>query len=361
MIQKNEIQKEALDVIKKHDRCTVVMSMGLGKTLLGLLDMAQSYNEYSSFLVVAPKVSIYLSWIEDAKKFDLEHLLEHITFTTYRSLSKKSLHYQKIYLDECHNLLPTHKKWLKSYSGAILGLTGTPPTIKDKEKHDLVSSFCPVVYTKNVSFAVDNKILNDYKIYIHHIDLDKSKNTKFGKGYASEEIIYKFWSNKLSEEINSPRPNKLAILNLSIMRMRALQTFASKTNYAKKFLDKSSSKTIVFANTKKQADSICKTSYYSGKANAEKNLVDFKSGKIMQLSCVLQLSEGITIPELKRGIILHAYGNNRKSSQRIGRLLRLNPNETSEIHILCYRNTIDEKWVSDSLLDFDQTKIQILC
>lgn len=81
----------------------------------------------------------------------------------------------------------------------------------------------------------------------------------------------------------------------------------------------------------------------------------------MQLSCVLQLSEGITIPELKRGIILHAYGNNRKSSQRIGRLLRLNPNETSEIHILCYRNTIDEKWVSDSLLDFDQTKIQILC
>jgi len=361
MNQKDEIQKEALAVIKKHNRGTIVMSMGLGKTLLGLLDMAQNYNEYSSFLVVAPKISIYQSWIDDAHNFNLEYLLEHITFTTYRSLSKKSLGYQKIYLDECHNLLPTHKAWLNSYSGSILGLTGTPPTSRDKVKHGLLSSFCPVVYTKSVSFAVDNKILNDYKIYIHHLDLDNTKNTKFGKGFASEQIIYKFWSNKLAEAINNPRPSKLTIQNLSIMRMRALQTFASKTNYAKRFLNKSSDKTIVFANTKKQADAICKTSYYSGKTTAEKNLDDFKLGKIMQLSCVLQLSEGITIPELKRGIILHAYGNNRKSSQRIGRLLRLNPHETSEIHILCYRDTVDEKWTNDALSDFDQTKIQILC
>jgi superfamily II DNA or RNA helicase len=78
---------------------------------------------------------------------------------------------------------------------------------------------------------------------------------------------------------------------------------------------------------------------------------------IKKLSTVLQLSEGVNIPDLKQGIIMHAYGNERKASQRIGRLLRLNPDDKSIIHILCYMNTADEKWVKDALEGFDQSKI----
>ena len=55
---------------------------------------------------------------------------------------------------------------------------------------------------------------------------------------------------------------------------------------------------------------------------------------------------------------MHAYGNERKSSQRIGRLLRLNPTETSIVHILCYKGTVDETWVGEALKDLDQTKIK---
>ena len=82
-----------------------------------------------------------------------------------------------------------------------------------------------------------------------------------------------------------------------------------------------------------------------------------KNNKINKLSCVLQLSEGVNIPKLKTGVILHAYGNERKSSQRIARMLRLNPDDVSTIHILCYRNTVDEFWVKSALQDFDETKI----
>jgi superfamily II DNA or RNA helicase len=55
---------------------------------------------------------------------------------------------------------------------------------------------------------------------------------------------------------------------------------------------------------------------------------------------------------------MHAYGNNRKSAQRIGRLLRLSPDQTATCHILCYKDTQDEKWVSNALKDFDQNKIE---
>jgi superfamily II DNA or RNA helicase len=76
------------------------------------------------------------------------------------------------------------------------------------------------------------------------------------------------------------------------------------------------------------------------------------------MSCVLQLSEGVTIPNLKQGIIMHAYGNERKTAQRIGRLLRLNPTETATCHVLCYKGTQDEYWVQNALKGFDQSKIK---
>jgi hypothetical protein len=44
------------------------------------------------------------------------HLLDHITFTTYRSLSKilGSDCYHKVYLDECHALKDSHEPRLKA-------------------------------------------------------------------------------------------------------------------------------------------------------------------------------------------------------------------------------------------------------
>ena len=45
--------------------------MGVGKTLIGLKHMAAHYTDYSRFLVVAPKRSIFQSWIDDAKKFNI--------------------------------------------------------------------------------------------------------------------------------------------------------------------------------------------------------------------------------------------------------------------------------------------------
>jgi hypothetical protein len=54
---------------------------------------------------------------------------------------------------------------------------------------------------------------------------------------------------------------------------------------------------------------------------------------------------------------MHAYGNERKAAQRIGRLLRLNPDEKAIVHILCYMGTVDERWVKEALETFDQSKI----
>ena len=109
------------------------------------------------------------------------------------------------------------------------------------------------------------------------------------------------------------------------MRMKAMMDYPTKEAYAKSLIQNIGDQCIVFANTQKQADRMCSHSYHSNNSSSEYNLQLFSDGRIDKLSCVLQLSEGVTIPNLKQGIIMHAYGNERKSAQRIGCLLYTSP------------------------------------
>jgi superfamily II DNA or RNA helicase len=97
---RDQVQKEALEALEKHKNGTVELSVGVGKTLVALKHMAKNLTDDSFFLVVAPKKSIFKSWQDDAEKFGLTHLLDHITFSTYLSLIKQDLDYKAIYLDK---------------------------------------------------------------------------------------------------------------------------------------------------------------------------------------------------------------------------------------------------------------------
>ena len=147
------------------------------------------------------------------------------------------------------------------------------------------------------------------------------------------------------------------IFGVAFMSPLILMEYPTKEKYTKRLLESIKSKCIVFANTQEQADRLCKHSYHSTNPDSDTNLQDFKVGNITKLSCVLQLSEGVNIPNLKYGIILHAYSNERKFSQRLGRLLRLNPDDTCVVHVLMYKDTVDEQWVAEALKDLDPLRI----
>ena len=362
-MSRDKVQSEAIVEANKHFRCGLGISMGVGKTLIGLTHMASHYNANARFLVVAPKVSIFQSWKDDAAKFKMQYLLDRIDFTTYLSLSKRDpSKYNVVYLDECHSLLYSHKDFLDAYKGKILGLTGTPPVRQFTEKAKMVNQYCPIVFRYQVDEAVNANILNDYRIIVHMLSLSEVKdfkvNMKNGKSFkTSEKERYAYTSSRIMNSLQGTQEYQFAVIS----RMTALKQFNTKEKYVKTLLNElKGNKTIVFCNTQVQADRICKQSYHSGNYKSEANLKLFKDGEVDTLSCVDQLNEGVTIPNLDTGIIMHAYGNERKTNQRIGRLLRLNPDMVSNIHILCYRDTVDTKWVQEALKTIDPNKITYL-
>ena len=363
-MNKDEIQAEALEAIGNSQQCGVEISMGVGKCVLGLKHMDQRYTDVASFLVLAPRTSIFTSWEDDARDFGFEHMLPHIQFSTYRSLTKLNPHvYDVVYLDECHSLKESHEAWLDEFvlqGGTILGLTGTYPVHKNTEKGKMCNKFCPKVYEYLTDDAVGDDILNDYRIFVHKLWLNgqptiEVKMKKGGSFKTSEVRNYGYWNDRLEAAI-TPKQEQIA----RIQRMKALQKMPSKVDYAKKLLAMQTKKTLVFANTKTQADDLCPQRVYSGMAKgvAEENLNAFKTGSIMKLSAVDQLSEGVTVPDLEVGIILHSYSNNRKAAQKLGRFLRLNPDQIATVHILCYINSVDQQWVENAIAGFDQTKIE---
>lgn len=356
---RESIQTDCLNTMLKHKRGTAAVSMGVGKTLIGLRYVdhhrKQSVKKLK-VLVVAPKLSIFDSWKDESRKFNIS--LDGIHFSTYLSINKHNpLDYDLLVLDECHSLLESHLTFLNFYTGPILGLTGTPPRYNISEKGKMVNQYCPILFNYITDEAVDDDILNDYRIIVHMMNLSTQNtipvNLKDKSFFTSERKNYDFWSDRL-DSASSPKQRQIT----AIMRMKALMSFKTKEDYVKKLLNNIEDKCLVFANTQNQADELCTYSVHSNNPDSELNLTNFKEGVIDKLSCVMQLNEGVNIPNLRAGIIMHAYGNERKANQRIGRLLRLNPDEIAIVHVLCYRNTVDEKWVQEGLKDLDQLKIR---
>lgn len=353
MNKKDKIQEECLQAIKGKKYAGAVLGTGTGKTLLGLKHMAKVYTDTSLFLVVTPKISIQNEWQSQAITHGLEYLLKHIQFSTYISLHKCSTKYDYVYLDECHNLKLKHTVWLRLYSGPVLGLTGTYPKYKTSESFIACDEFCPKTFEYNVDQGISDNLLNDYRIYVHLLRLSKvpSVRTKAG-GLMTEVANYLMWSRFIDQAENANKKNIMRI-----MRMKALQGYKTKLHYAKKLLDFQKEKTLVFTDFTDQADMLCDYAYHSKEPRSKEYLDLFKSGKITKLSSVLQIAEGANIPDLKVGIIMHAYANEKKLRQKIGRFLRLNPNEKCTVHLLCYEDTIDLKWCKTALKDFDKNKI----
>jgi len=355
---RDDIQEKVLKILENVDRGTVALSGSGGKTLIGLKHMDMNQHGHLKFLVAAPKKSIFQSWKDEAKKFNLEYLLSDITFSTYLSLDKLNPDdYDIIYLDECHSLTLSHNAWLSRFKGKIIGLTGTPPTNERSEKWFMVDKYCPIVYSYNTDEAIDHSILNDYRIIVQYVDIDTEKNIKVEKPNAtwmtSELAMYNYWSNRVASSFGKMK--QIA----AIQRMKAMQGFKSKEKVATYLLNSIGmhSKCLCFASTQEQAARICTITYHSKNKFSESNLESFKTGKLLKLCAVEQLNEGINIPNLKYGVIMHSYGNERKASQKIFRFLRLSPDDCATVYILCYRNTIDEEWVKSALSGFNQNKI----
>ena len=94
MNNQEKVQNEALHETLKHKKCGLGISMGVGKTRIALKHLIQNYDPFLQVLIVAPKKSIFASWIDELEKLECTELIKHNSL------------YQKYYQKNSN----THKK-----------------------------------------------------------------------------------------------------------------------------------------------------------------------------------------------------------------------------------------------------------
>ena len=68
---RDQVQEEALKVSLDNNRCTLGISMGVGKTRIAVKNLQARYNPMVSALVVVPKLSIKQAWLDELQKLNL--------------------------------------------------------------------------------------------------------------------------------------------------------------------------------------------------------------------------------------------------------------------------------------------------
>ena len=204
-------------------------------------------------------------------------------------------------------------------------------------------------------------LLNDYRLVVHRLPLSPVRDyvftTKAGSSFTtSERENYQYWSKRLANADQDTLP----VETLRLLRMQTLMHYPGKGRYMAHLARQFTEKVLLFTCNQQQAEQQAEHTYHSKNKNSQANLARFNTCEIQRLACVAQLSEGVNIPDLRVGIIWHVFDNERKAAQRIGRLLRLNPDQTSTVHLLQYQDTVDEHWVTQALATFDPIKISFV-
>lgn len=338
---RQEIQERAIQIALENEKCSLDLSIRIGKCFIGL-SVAQHFKKV---LVAYDNRPILNSWKDDSVKFKLND--NHIVYTTYVSLDKHNLNdYDLIILDEIHTCSENNWNYIiLSNPKRLLGMSGTIP--EKGIKKEFIDNYCPIKYTVKLD-ETTGKTSKDYQIIVHLIEPSKIKDIKTKNGFWSDSQKIGFWERKYE----TTRSFQGAMLFL----IQAIQNSPTKFNYLKKLVNQIEDG-FIFLETSKQCQELGIPSYNSKEVKSEKNLEDFKSGKIKKLSTINQLKAGITIPHLKQCVILHSYSSQQKSHQKLGRCLTINGDDKAIIHIICLKGTYDEKWCRNSLEQFDKLKI----
>lgn len=345
------------------------LSLRIGKTNIAL----RTIREEEQTLVCYPKIKIKTdAWDRDIIKFGYK--FSNITFSTFaglKKLIKEGKKFDYVIIDEVHKLSANNREQIKLLRKEhVLGLTGT---LKLRNEKSLQSSLgLNVIVQYDLKDAIADKLVKDYKLYIHYAELDNKHKVheykKFGNIlWGSEREVYDWYTaqmNYFSNKLENPDISEQEVISstLGIKKYMGLRTnflynvptlLTKSKEIVEKFKDR---KTLIFSLRTDVADELAESSYHSKNVDDEA-FEEFKIADGGHLSTVGMISEGVTITNLNT-IICHTITSNTEDfQQKLGRGLMLGDADVCDVHIICLKDTQQEKWVEEACKSLEQTKI----
>lgn len=371
MDKRDILHDEGLRYFEQHNFKTLFkLPTGTGKSVLTI----KILNKYSGkYLLVTPTIVLHkVDWKNEFIKFDSLDLYNKLDKCCYKSLHKYNINdYDGIILDEAHHF--SAKQWYEFIkylpileNKKVICLTATPGKF-GFTKRTLNTLIKSNIFQYGVEDAVDNELVNDFRIHVIYNTLDdKTRNSKAGSKdkpfLTTEKSNYEYLTDtidKLKKEMETTEGKVKHLQRYQMLirkRAKLLYDLESKVNLVLKFLKDfdNSKKRLIFARTIEVAERLEPQSIHSkSKVNW---LTKFREGEITSASSVDMLLEGVNLPGTEVGIITSPYAE-RKFIQSLGRILRNPLDVISHYYIFCTKDTVEEDWLKSSLEDINKEKI----
>lgn len=366
MNKREEIQQQIIKTGLEEKDLIVDVSIRIGKTRCGI----QIIEPGDSVLIAYPFKSIKESWL--AEMLEVPPKSIDITFTTQRSLKKhEGKHYDCLIVDEPQYLSEAQITSLGKISyGKRIGLTGTLSSETKQALEEKLKWYVKFKY--DISDAIRDGIVKDYRINIHMVEMDSVNKTIPYTHFKTDKIgteveVYEYYSNSMEyfkqkmESSDSKAERAKAQMGFKkYMGLRTNLIYNSKTVYdkAKALINQyKDEKVLIYTLRTDIADSLSDVTYHS--KNKEDEVIEtFKNSESGHCAVVNCVQAGVTIRNLYR-VIFHTYESNTETlHQKLGRSLLYEFNgKASNIDVVCLKDTQMEKWIDSGVKSLEQDKI----
>ncbi len=354
---KNEIQRIIIDKIKNAlFRGIVLASVRSGKCRQLLTTIREmSDNDLDiNILVGYPNTDIKNSWISECEKLDY---YPNITYSTFKSLHKvQDNKYDYVVFDEAHlippdNILPIVSKIVKNNDKVILA-SGTYS--EDTLLNLKFSTNLQQIIDYSTDDAINDGIVNNFKVEVHLFKLDNTKSVQFGglkKWYSTDYKECQRMSKKVNESFGKDK------MMTALFRMKMINSCQSLIRNVQQWIKDNPDKRFILFTGDEKVGMNYNIPMFNSKSKNNDVLKDFQEYRSNSLCLIKKGGTGVTYEGLDTILITDINSNSETLEQRCGRSLLFEEGKESVVHIFCSTEPFQLKWLESSLKSINPDRI----
>lgn len=356
-IGKDKLLGEAMDAARKNNYTGLfLLPTGSGKGRL-MVEIAKELDSRTITYLCNTRLLRDKMFKDELHKWGGAYLIPRIEFACYQTACKWSGRYRDLLLADEFDAALT-PEYIKAITNNSFDKRILVSATLQEDKLRMAKKIAPIILERTLKEAIEEDILNNINFYLVNYNLTPIENGQYlSYNERFRTLLNEFKSKSVARQLEWVQINRKQF-------MSNLQSSAEVTKWVLNKLTPTGEKVIVFCGLSEQADRVCVNSFHSNNANITA-FNAFDKGDIRHLSVVNKVDRGLNIHDI-RNIIFENIGSSKtRLTQRIGRGLRLKPEEFLNVYLLVphffdkrglRKPTIVEKWILESTKEMDLSR-----